>query len=72
MKASRIMVFEYAGMLGVPALLVVIAILSLVGVSGPVWTVLLLVIAAGCVVYGLIAVRQVYGHSRSSSRKGES
>ena len=69
MKASPIMIFEYVGMLGVPALLVVLAILALVGVEGTVRTVLLLVIAAGCLVYGAIAVREVYGHARPSSKR---
>jgi len=67
MKASPIMIFEYAGMLGVPALLVLLAILSLAGVGGTLRTVLLLLIAAGCLVYGAIAVREVYGHSRPSA-----
>ncbi len=69
MKASPLMMFEYAGMLGVPALLVVLAVLSLVGVSGTVWTVLLLLIAAGLAVYGALSLRQVFGHGRPSSRK---
>jgi zinc transporter ZupT len=71
-KASPIMAFEYAGMLGVPALLVVLAVFSLAGVTGALGKALLLVIAAGCVVYGAIAVREVYGHARRPSRKEES
>ncbi|HET6451823.1 MAG TPA: hypothetical protein VFI08_10955 [Spirochaetia bacterium] len=69
MKTSPVMIFEYAGMLGVPALLVVIAILSLAGVTGALWTVLLSLVAAGCAVYGLISVRQVYGHARRKPKE---
>ncbi len=72
MKASRIMLVEYVVMLGVPALLVVLAVLALIGVSGPVWTVLLLVIAVGCLVYGAISMKEVFGHSRPASKRGES
>ena len=62
MKASPIMIFEYAGMLGVPALLVLLAVFSIAGVAGTARTILLLVIAAGCLVYGAIAVREVFLH----------
>ncbi len=69
MKASPIMVFEYAGMLGVPALMVLLAVFSLVGLAGAIRTVLLVLIAAGCLVYGAISVREIFGHARPSSRR---
>jgi len=62
MKASSIMIFEYMGMLGVPVLLLALAVFALVPVGGTARTVLLLVIAAGCLVYGAIAVRDIYIH----------
>ena len=62
MKASSIMVFEYMGMLGVPVLLIALAVFALVPVGAVARTVLLLAIGAGCLVYGVIAVREVYIH----------
>ncbi|MGA2378371.1 MAG: hypothetical protein ABSG85_03600 [Spirochaetia bacterium] len=62
MKASSIMVFEYMGMLGVPVLLLALAVFALVPVGGVARTVLLLLIGAGCLVYGAISVREVYIH----------
>jgi hypothetical protein len=62
MKASSIMIFEYMGMLGVPVLLLALALSALVPISGTVRTVLLLLIGAGCLVYGAIAVRDIYVH----------
>jgi hypothetical protein len=66
MKASPIMFLEYLGMLGVPALLVVLAIFSLAGVTGVARTVLLLLIAADCLVYGAVSLRTVYLHGRGN------
>ena len=62
MKASSIMFFEYVGMLGVPVLLIVLALFSLLSLGGTARTVLLLLIGAGCLVYGVISVRGVYLH----------
>ncbi len=62
MKASSIMIFEYMGMLGVPVLLLVLAVFALVPIGGLPRTILLLVIGAGCLVYGAISVREVYVH----------
>ena len=47
MKASPLMVFEYVGMLGVPVLLMALAVFALVPVTGAARTVLLLLIGAG-------------------------
>jgi len=67
MKASSIMIFEYMGMLGVPVLLLALALSALVPVSGTVRTLLLLLISAGCLVYGAIAVRDIYVHGGKKS-----
>jgi hypothetical protein len=62
MKASSLMIFEYMGMLGVPVLLTALAVSTFVPVSGAARAILLLLIGAGCLVYGAIAVREVYIH----------
>jgi hypothetical protein len=62
MKASSIMFFEYIGMMGVPVLLLALAAFALVPIGGVPRTILLLLIGAGCLVYGAIAVREVYVH----------
>ena len=67
MKASPIMFFEYLGMLGVPVLLLALALSVLVPVPGAVRTVLLLLIGAGCVVYGAVSVRTTYLHGGKKS-----
>jgi hypothetical protein len=67
MKASLIMFFEYVGMLGVPVLLMVLALLALLPISGTVRTVVLLLIGAGCLVYGAVSVRTVYLHGGRKS-----
>jgi len=66
MKATPVMFLEYLGMLGVPALLVLLVIFVLAGVGGTARTVLLLVTAADCLVYGAVSVRGVYLHGRGS------
>ena len=67
MKASSIMIFEYMGMLGVPVLLLALALFALVPVVGTLRTLLLLLIGAGCLVYGAIAVRDIYVHGGKKS-----
>jgi hypothetical protein len=62
MKASSILLFEYMGMFGVPALLMALAIFALVPVGGIARTVLLLLIGAGCLVYGAISMRGAFLH----------
>ncbi len=64
MKATPIMFLEYLGMLGVPALLVLLAVFVLAGVGGVPRTVLLLVTAADCLVYGAVSLWSVYLHGR--------
>jgi hypothetical protein len=68
MKASPIMFFEYLGMLGVPVLLVLLALSALFSIDGIVRAALLILIGAGSLVYGGIAVREVYIHG---GNKGE-
>ena len=67
MKATPIMFLEYLGMLGVPALLVLLVIFVLVGVGGVARTVLLLVTAADCLVYGAVSLRSTYLHGSGST-----
>ena len=62
------MFFEYVGMLGVPVLLMALAVFALVPVTGTTQTVLLLLIGAGCLVYGAVSVRTVYLHGRGKRR----
>jgi hypothetical protein len=69
MKASPIMFFEYIGMLGVPVLLMALALLVLVPGTGTARTVLLLLIGAGCLVYGAVSVRTVYLHGGAKRRR---
>jgi len=71
MKASPIMFFEYVGMLGVPVLLMALAFSTLAPMAGTARTVLLLLIGAGCLVYGAVSVRTVYLHGRTKRREKE-
>ncbi len=66
MPATPMMFLEYLGMLGVPALLVVLAVLALAGVAGVARTVILVLIAADCLVYGAVSLRTVYFHGRGN------
>ncbi len=56
------MFFEYLGMLGVPVLLVVLSVFALAGVGGIPRIVLLVLIGAGCLVYGVISMRGAFFH----------
>jgi hypothetical protein len=56
------MFLEYVGMLGVPVLLLALAVFALVPIGGTARTILLLLIGAGCLVYGAVSVRNVYLH----------
>jgi hypothetical protein len=67
MKASSIMIFEYMVMLGVPVLLLALALFALIPIGGTARTILLLLIGAGCLVYGAIAVRDIYIHGGKKS-----
>ena len=69
MKASYLMFFAYVTMIGVPVLLVLFALSTLVLPDRTVQTVLLVLIAAGTVVDGAIGIREVFVHG---GRKRES
>ncbi len=62
MKASFLMFFNYLTMMGVPVLLVLLAVCAIVGARGAILTILLILIAAGAVVYGAIGIREVFVH----------
>ncbi len=64
MKASFFMFFDYLTMMGVPVLLVLLALAALLGAGPGIRTVLLILIAAGTLVYGVIGIREVFVHGR--------
>ncbi len=64
MKASFFMFFDYVAMMGVPVLLILMAVLAAFGVRGAVQTVLLILIAAGALVYGAVGLREAFIHGR--------
>ena len=64
MKASFFMFFDYLTMMGVPVLLVLLALSALLAPRGAIQTVLLILIAAGAVVYGIIGIREAFVHGR--------
>jgi hypothetical protein len=69
MRASFLMFFGYVTMIGVPVLLVAFALSTLFFPDRVVQAVLLILIAAGTVVYGAIGIREVFVHG---GRKRES
>jgi hypothetical protein len=62
MKASPIMFLEYIGMIGVPVLMILLALAAFFSVGGTPVVVLLVLIAAGCVIYGVIGLREAFIH----------
>lgn len=64
MKASFFMVFDYLAMMGVPVLLILLAVFAIVLPDKGVQTVLLILIAAGAIVYGVIGIREAFVHGR--------
>jgi hypothetical protein len=50
--------------MGVPVLLVVLAVSALLGARGGIPTALLILIAVGAVVYGAIGIREAFIHGR--------
>jgi hypothetical protein len=64
MKASFFMFFDYLTMMGVPVLLVLLALDALAVHSRALQIVLRVLIGAGCLVYGAIGVREVFIHGR--------
>ena len=63
-KASFFMFFNYLTMMGVPVLLVLLALAALLGAGPGIRTALLILIAAGTIVYGAIGIREVFVHGR--------
>jgi hypothetical protein len=71
MKASFFMFFDYVAMMGVPVLLVLLALnAALFRVPG-LQTALLALIAAGCAVYGAIGIRQAFAHGRRRRERAD-
>lgn len=68
MKASFFMFFDYVMMIGGPVLMVLLALSSIVfpgaGTGGAIRTILLILIAAGALVYGAVGIREVFAHER--------
>ena len=62
MKASYLMFFNYVAIMGVPVLLGALAATALFGAGRTVTVILLALIAAGCLIYGAIGVREAYMH----------
>ena len=62
MKASFFMFFDYVAMIGAPVLMIVLALNAALVHSGVLQTVLLVLIGAGCVVYGAVGIREVFVH----------
>jgi hypothetical protein len=67
MKASVPMFLYYLGMIGVPVLLVLLAVSVLVPGSGVARFVLLVLAAAGSLGYGIVAIRECYVHGTAAS-----
>ncbi len=62
MKASYIMFLEYLGMIGVPVLLLLLALSTLLFPEALLQKILLALIAAGSAAYGAVGIREVYAH----------
>ncbi len=62
MKGSRMMLFEYATMMGVPLLLWLLAVSSGFGGTASLRQALALLIGLGSLVYGAVGLRAVYFH----------
>ncbi len=64
MKPWFFLLIDYVVIVGVPVLLVLLALSALVFPRSGVQTVLLILIAAGSVVFGVIGIRQAFFHGR--------
>ncbi len=71
-KAFRLMFFNYAAMMGVPVLMLLLAVLPLLGAPAVLRVIVLALIALGSLVYGAIGIREAFVHGgprhASSSR----
>jgi hypothetical protein len=63
-KASFFMFFNYLVTMGVPVLLLLLALDAMVIHSGILGTVLKILIGVGSLVYGAIGIREVFVHGR--------
>lgn len=70
MKASPIMFFDYICMIGVPVLLLVLAAAALFAAPALMFLILLILIAVGCILYGIIGIREAFVHGRRSYGRG--
>ena len=70
MKASIPMFLYYLGMIGVPVLLVLLALSILVPVDGVARLVLLVLTAAGSFAYGVVAIRECFVHGPAAGAGG--
>jgi hypothetical protein len=62
MKASFFMFFDYVAMIGVPVLMILLALNAAFVHDGTVQAILLLLIGAGCIVYGAVGAREAFIH----------
>ena len=72
MKASHVMFFNYIAMIGVPVLMGALSATVLFGAGRTVQVVLLALIAAGCLIYGGVGIREAYihgGEKRASNHR---
>ncbi len=64
MKASFFMFFDYLTMMGVPVLLVLLALDAAVIHSGALEIALRILIGVGSIVYGAVGIREAFVHGR--------
>jgi hypothetical protein len=62
MRASRVMLLSYLGMVGVPILLWLIAIMSPLNQTATAREVLGFLAALGAIVFGVVGIRDAYVH----------
>ncbi len=62
MKASFFMFFNYLATIGVPVLMLFLAVNAAVFHQGTVQTIFLVLIGAGCLIYGAVGIREVFTH----------
>ncbi len=68
MKASPVMAFAYVSIIGVPILMIALAVAAILG-SALFAGILLGLIAVGCSLYGLIGIREVFVHGTHPREK---
>jgi hypothetical protein len=68
MKGSTVMFFGYLTMIGVPVLLLLLALSRALSPRGAAGNILLFIIGIGSIVYGVIGLREAYIHG---GKRGE-